>query len=116
MNDDGAANVYLAASLLEAEFLRNVLVEAGIEARVSGVGSIMAGMVPNEEAAPCLWVRRRDAEKAKEILADWEQVHARPHRDDEPAESGWKCSACGETVEEDFELCWNCETPRQSSG
>ena len=28
---------------------------------------------------------------------------------------GWKCTKCGEYVEDHFEICWNCETKRDNS-
>jgi predicted amidophosphoribosyltransferase len=27
----------------------------------------------------------------------------------------WKCPSCGERVEDDFEMCWNCQTEKDSS-
>jgi hypothetical protein len=27
----------------------------------------------------------------------------------------WKCPACTELVDEDFEVCWNCEQPKPES-
>jgi Putative prokaryotic signal transducing protein len=112
MSDDDIENVYLAGNLLEADFLRNVLESAGIEARVVGAGSAMVGMFPHEEAAPCLWVRRRDASAARQLLTEWEERRARPPRDENQSAEGWKCTACGETVDAEFEMCWNCQNLR----
>lgn len=25
----------------------------------------------------------------------------------------WRCTQCGETVDEGFDLCWNCSSPRE---
>jgi len=115
MHDNGIVNVYLARDLLEAEFLRNVLDVHGIETRIFGANSIQSGMLPNEEAAPCLWVRRRDEEHARELLAEWEMVQARRQAGDVPSESMWNCSNCGEMVEDIFDMCWKCQTPRNTS-
>lgn len=103
--------VYSAADLGEAYFLRDRLEEAGIAARV--VGDTLTGMIPlGEETAPRVWVFRRDETRAREFIAEYEQGHRRPHADDQPAEM-WRCPNCGEEVETDLDLCWNCQTPRK---
>jgi rubrerythrin len=112
MHESEIVNVYLAGTLVEAEFLRNVVSDAGIESRVVGAGSVMAGMLPHEEHTPCLWVHRSDESRARQLLADFEKNRARPRSESEPSET-WKCAACGELVDDDFELCWNCQNPRK---
>lgn len=114
MHDAEIANVYCAQNVTEAEFLRNILADAGIEARVTGQGTIFTGALQNEEGIPCLWVRHADESRAREILDDYTRRRnvARPDEDRRPA---WKCATCGELVEEDFELCWNCQNPRTPS-
>ena len=112
MNDHEIVQVYSAADLSQAHFLRNMLADAGIEARVVGEIASTLGLPAGDEAAPCVWVHRRDEEVALRLLAEWEYTHARPHPDEKPS-SGWKCASCGEMVEDDFELCWNCQNPRQ---
>lgn len=110
---DDIIEVYSAADLTEAYFLRDMLGDAGIEARV--VGDRLTGMLPpGEETAPRLWVFRCDEQRARELLAGYERIHLRPHADDDdrPAQS-WVCPTCGEQVEIDLDLCWNCQTPRQ---
>lgn len=27
----------------------------------------------------------------------------------------WKCSNCGESVEDNFDICWNCQTPKDGT-
>jgi hypothetical protein len=105
-------NVYLARDDLEAQFLRNVLAEVGIEANVVGdVAARLVGVMPNAAHVPCLWVRQVDETRAREVLAEYEQKQREPRA---PEETGttWKCAACGESVDEEFELCWNCQNPR----
>jgi len=115
MNDEeeDIVEVYSAADITEAYFLRDVLGDAGISTRV--VGDSLTGMLPpGEETAPRLWVLRNDEARAREIVAEYERVHQRPHRDDDRPAETWKCPTCGESVEADFELCWNCQTPRKA--
>ncbi len=113
MHDDDIVEVYSAGDIGQAYFLRDMLANEGIEARV--VGDRIAtglGLPPVGESAPCLWVRRDDEARARELLAQWEQVHARPHPDEAVPRPAWKCPSCGELVEEDFDLCWNCQAPK----
>ncbi|MBS0260484.1 MAG: DUF2007 domain-containing protein [Planctomycetes bacterium] len=106
-------NVYLAKNLLEAEFLHNLLADAGIEAFViGGATALLAEVIPLAARAPCLWVRQADAEQARAILADYERRQKAAHPDTDPAAT-WKCAACGELVDEEFDLCWNCQNPRR---
>lgn len=60
-------------------------------------------------------------EYLRELAAD--QLAEQPHAeglpfDAPPAEqvdehaAGWKCSVCGEAVPGNFDVCWNCQTPR----
>lgn len=107
--------VYSAGDLTEAYFLRDRLEEAGIKARVVGDALVTgAGVLPvGEETAPRIWVFQPDETRARELLAEYEQVHRRPHtEEDETPAATWKCPTCGEDVESDFDVCWNCQTPR----
>lgn len=103
--------VYTAADVSQAYFLRDMLRDAGIGAEVVGE-ALLSGVPVGEATAPRLWVKQGDEERARQLLAEWEKVQQRPHPDDVPAET-WKCSTCGEEVEADFDLCWNCQTPRK---
>lgn len=113
--EEDIVEVYSAADITEAYFLRDVLGDAGIATRV--VGDTLTGMLPpGEETAPRLWVFRKDEARAREIVEEFERVHQRPRLDDErnPVSAAtWTCPTCGEPVDADFELCWNCQTPRK---
>lgn len=112
MSDDDVVEVYLAADTPQAHFLRNLLAEAGIDAEVIG-GTISSslGLPAGIEAAPSVLVRKADEARARELLTEFEKIHAQPHPDAEPAPA-WKCSACNEMVDDDFDVCWNCQNPR----
>lgn len=112
MNDDEIVQIYSAADAGQAHFLSNMLADAGIESRVVGEVASNLGIPAGEEAAPCVWVHHRDEEAARQILVQWEQTHAKSHPETEP-KADWKCPSCGEMVDEDFDLCWNCQNPRK---
>jgi hypothetical protein len=109
-NEEDIVEVYSAANVTEAHFLRDLLTEQGIEAQV--VGESLPSLPPGQESAPRLWVHRRDEQRAQAMLEEYERRQQAPHPDAEPR-NAWKCPTCGELVEADFELCWNCQTPRK---
>lgn len=114
-SDDEIVEVYSAADLAEAALLRDLLEDAGIRARI--VGDQLQGAVgmlpPGEETAPKLWVFHADEGRARDLLGEYERRHNAPHPDDDTPAATWECPTCGEEVEADFELCWNCQTPRK---
>ena len=112
MHENEIVQVYAAADLTEAHFLRNMLADGGIEARVVGERTSTLGLPVGEEAAPCLWVHQRDEETARQLLVQWEKTRAKP-RPSPKSGGGWTCTVCGERVDDEFELCWNCQNPRK---
>ena len=57
-------------------------------------------------SAPGLFVHEKDFDRAGELLEQFSnQPGASP-------KGTWICPHCGESVEEQFDVCWNCETPR----
>jgi Putative prokaryotic signal transducing protein len=68
--------VYNAANNLQAVFVRDALIAAGIEAFViediSQVGTWVGGLIP-ELHKPRVWVERCDIERAKPVLDEYER-------------------------------------------
>jgi rubrerythrin len=115
MHEDDVVEVYIAADTPEAHFLRNMLIDAGINAEVlGGMISSSLGLPAGVESAPSVVVHKADEARAREILTEWEMERRRPHPEEEPRPA-WKCPNCGELVDDDYELCWNCQTPRVPS-
>ena len=112
MHEDEIVQVYSAADASQAHFLCNMLADAGIEARIVGEVASTLGIPAGDEAAPCLWVHRRDEKTARQLLTKWEHIHAKPHPEKE-SRPQWRCAACGAKVDDNFELCWNCQNPRE---
>lgn len=108
--EDDIVEVYAAEDSAEAHLLRGLLEEQGI--RVEVVGDALMTPVPLD-MTPRIWVQRHDEARAREIVAEFEARQRTPHFDSEPRET-WKCPTCGELVEADFDLCWNCQTPRKA--
>lgn len=114
MGDPEVVEVYSAANPVEAHAIRNLLEQAGIEARVVGDIIRMAGgeLPLGQVTAPRIWVREADVGRAREIVRQYEALRRSGAPEDDA--TPWTCPQCGEEVEGSFEICWNCQCPRKS--
>lgn len=115
MDDLAPTSVYSSGSILlqESEVqqmhaLCELLEETGIRSRIVGeplrqaMGEV--GFPPVQICVP-----RRDAERARAVIAGW---LARPKDIPPASQEAWHCQQCGEEVEGGFDICWNCQSPR----
>ncbi|SIT50263.1 conserved hypothetical protein [Paraburkholderia piptadeniae] len=85
----------------------NLLAAAGIECELHNrylSGAI--GEIPADQCAPELWlVDERDEMLARKVI---------DAASNGPAANapGWRCTHCGEWLEAQFTVCWNCGTAR----
>lgn len=96
--------VYRAAGPTDASLLRDRLDRAGVPCRVRGDLFVLRGEIPLGDAAPTVWVRASDRERALAEVRAYEGpalVHPR-----------WVCPGCGEENEAGFDWCWSCQTDR----
>ena len=70
------------------------------------------GGVPlTEETLPAVWVGEEDAERAREIVQEFESRKREEISDEDTAEQeNWTCPTCGEIIEGKFSHCWKCQT------
>lgn len=108
MDRQQIVDVYTAENGVEAHFLRGLLAGQEIDAHV--VEDTLQSSLPMV-AAPHLWVHQADADRAREILKEWEQGRCIPRNDDRPPPV-WICPTCGAEVDDELDLCWHCQTPR----
>lgn len=100
--------LYSARNALEAHDLRFFLESNGIEARVFGDNSpLEAGFSFTPASAPGVFVREEDFDRAAELVDVFLD-----QSDLTSTSASWTCKSCGERVEGQFEVCWNCETFR----
>lgn len=98
--------VYTDADPVRAGYVASLVESAGIACTVRnrylGGG---AGELPLNECWPEVWVLdEADAARALRIV----------HSALEPREGeSWVCGGCGERLEPQFELCWQCGAPRE---
>jgi hypothetical protein len=103
-------HIYTARHDWDAQMVRDILVTNGIEARLDGPLSgnrywTSGGVVILDDA---------DEARALEVLRGFDpEISERP-----PATQinwPWRCTECGETIEQQFDVCWNCSAPREST-
>lgn len=106
LDPDELVSVYEAANTTEAYFVKNLLVEEGIDATVTEANeAITLAIIPSH-----VMVRRNDEEKARAIVETFDaEQERRANRPD------WKCPACGATVIGAFDECDVCGAAGPSS-
>jgi hypothetical protein len=99
--------IYSARDEVDAELVKNALLNAGIEAIVQagGLSNILGAVQVSEGSLPSIWVRDEDESAANEVLADYKHPP-------KPQGQPWTCPKCGEQIEPQFDTCWNCGTAR----
>lgn len=110
MPESNVVNVYSAADAQEANFLKFILAEGGIESNV--VGDMLrnvAGEVPLGWAtSPQVWVQNADEDQARVIIEKWKSERAESHIQADAEQ--WRCPQCDELVPGTFDECWKCQS------
>lgn len=105
MNDPEAlVSIYQAANVTEAHLVKNLLLDAGIEARVSEENEPLAGL---SIAAPDVLVHQRDFNRAEQIIEQYED-----HQVERMEGPQWKCPTCGAMNYAGYGSCDTCGTAR----
>jgi len=104
---DDLVTIYKAANTTEAHFVKNLLLDGGVEATVTE-GYDPLGL-PNVSPVEVM-VRQRDEVGARPIVELYENEQIR--RAERP---DWICSKCGATVIGAFDECDVCGAPRPGS-
>ncbi len=108
---DGYVEVEIFLNDLDGEIAKGLLAENGIEALIGK--DDCGGMMPNLQvsAGVRLYVLPRDVEKSENLLKMLSNEDINPQAED-PADTSWQCSNCGEELEQQFTDCWKCGTSR----
>ncbi len=104
---DDLITIYKAGNSPEAYFIKNLLMDAGIEATVAEENDPLSLPVvsPTE-----VLIRRQDEARAQPIIDDFENEQIR--RAERP---DWSCPKCGATVIGAFDECDVCGASRPGS-
>ena len=102
-------------SEVETHVLCGVLAAANIPARVRMNPWFVPGMEPNGLSSTRIVVDERDFAGAERIVAEYLTQRAKrsvAYDELRGARPTWACWQCGEDVETQFAVCWNCSTER----
>ena len=100
--------VYSTEILANAWNIRNVLEQHDIAAVVKNENLFsVSGEVPFLECLPEVWVKPLYFERAKQIIAEIENVAEEQGPD-------WLCAACGEPNPSNYSICWSCESSHET--
>ena len=97
--------VYRATGPADAYLVRDHLVAHGLKVEIRGelLGGL-SGALPTMDTWPALWVLDRHAERARELISQWDAAQL-------PDGPEWVC-VCGAEVDAHFGECWKCGRPR----
>lgn len=108
-------HVYSGRDEMDAHFVKGLLEQEGIEARVMGAAleSAFSTLPLSDKSLPSVWVLDDDEPRARVIVDQYRQVDAANANDtndvnEDAPRPTWKCPNCGQDVEEQFTQCWNC--------
>ncbi len=95
--------IFSAANPVEAHIVCELLKSHGVLAKVHAEHTFsLKGEIPfTQDSDPYVWLEEDiHLKKAKRLIAEYEQQECGPD---------WLCPQCGENVENQFSVCWNCE-------
>ncbi|WP_409424817.1 DUF2007 domain-containing protein [Pseudoalteromonas sp. RW-H-Ap-1] len=95
--------LYNAENSLEANIIKGLILNAGIECQIQGEmlqGAL--GEIPFEQTQVSVQVYAIKERHAREILVNYQQV--------KQSAPDWVCPNCNEHNGSTFDFCWSCET------
>ncbi|MES9843951.1 MAG: DUF2007 domain-containing protein [Candidatus Sedimenticola sp. PURPLELP] len=98
--------LYEARDRIEAQMLRDYLADHHIESVV--LGDYLSGAAGDLPAIqfPAVWVvEADDYPRGRQLIKQF-------HTLGRDVEDAWHCPECGETVDPQFNICWNCGKPK----
>jgi hypothetical protein len=104
----------MAQNPIEAQMVVDLLQAEGIEAMTQGEHIFaVRGALP--VSYPTVWVLdEADYGRARELALEFDRGQYRAESSEAPRPEPWTCSQCGERIEGQFGLCWQCGADRPS--
>ncbi len=93
-------SIYKAANVTEAHLVKNIMLQSGIEARVTEEYDPLAGL---NIGAPDVLVHCRDFKQAESIIDQYEERQIARLQGPE-----WKCEGCGAMNYAGYDTCDTC--------
>lgn len=100
--------LYEAKDRIQAQILKDQLASHHIETVI--LGDYLSGAAGELAAMqfPVIWVLEdRDYARGRELIELYLEYSVA-----EGSEDSWTCHRCGETVDAEFSICWNCTASR----
>jgi len=103
--------VFTDPSVMPCDLLKRILEDQGVKVLLknapssAGAGDPLSAMSAASFACPEVWVADENYEVAAEVAAGMKLSQ-------ESTGAPWTCAHCGETVDAELNVCWNCETPQ----
>ena len=96
--------IFTASSLVEAQLVLDLLLDAGVEARLMGAHLAGGfGELPHRDSLPKIWLTNAShRDDALEIIRQYQA------RQKTISDETLECPECGEENPGNFELCWSC--------
>ena len=104
-------HVYTARDEMDANFVKGLLRQEGIEAVVQGeaLGEVWGNLPVSSNSLPSVWVPEGDVGRAMPLVEQYRRTDEANAADDpDRVRTTWTCPNCGENVEEQFTQCWKC--------
>jgi len=111
MTPEEPVEVYSAGTMAEAQFVHDLLAEAGIRSEIVGEALTgMIGRIPAEGASPRIWVRMEDEGRARPVIDEYQQRLIDRVEGDikEPLEKEPYCYHCGQEIAQGQSPCPSC--------
>jgi hypothetical protein len=110
--------VFIARGVSEAYLVRAYLENAGVGAIVRGeeLSTVFGGIPIDGDSLPSVWViEDTDYDRAMELIRETSPLAEADALGQAGATdaSDWQCPHCGESVEGQFGVCWNCGAERE---
>jgi hypothetical protein len=106
--------VFTATNPTEAQVVRSVLESRGIDAEVHGedLWGALPAVALTIDTPPTVWVvDDAQEQEALQIIEEYTAELA-PPAPSAPEPASWRCAACGEQLEAQFDECWKCGARR----
>lgn len=94
--------IYEADDRIDAQLCHDYLTERGVRTHVQGMDLLSAaGELPPDLSVAVWVIDDRDYRLALDLV---EEYRTPPPEGARP----WRCAECGEVIEAQFTICWNC--------
>lgn len=98
--------VYTSNDIILIGYLHGILEDQRINCLIKNEMLLGAtGEIPAHEIWPEIWIMDDNDEQLAKSLIEQAVSPEKWHRD-------WKCSSCGEWIENQFSECWKCNSSR----